>query len=196
MITRSRVGDQMPDARSDSELLVASRNDPAAFRLFYERWAKQMFGYFYRRTFDPHVSADLLAETFAVAWEKRSRFRDIGRPAGGWLYGIARRELSRYRRRRRIELSAVRRLGMSVPTIDDDELERIEDAVDASAYRADLVAALDRLNARDRDSIRLRVVEGLTFREVGEELGCSEGAARVRVHRALTKVAAQMGVQQ
>lgn len=190
------MGDLMSDARSDSELLVASRNDPAAFRLFYERWARQMFGYFYRRTFDPHVSADLLAETFAVAWEKRSRFRDIGRPAGAWLYGIARRELSRYRRRRRIELSAVHRLGMNVPTIEDDELERIEDVVDASAFRADLVVALERLNTRDRESIRLRVVEGHTFREVALELGCSEGAARVRVHRALLKVAAQMGVHQ
>lgn len=195
MITGPRVGDLMSDARSDSELLVASRNDPAAFRLFYERWAKQMFGYFYRRTFDPHVSADLLAETFALAWEKRSRFRDIGRPAGAWLYGIAQRELSRYRRRRRIEFSAVRRLGMTVPTIEDDELERIEDAVDASAFRADLVDALQRLNSRDRQSIRLRVVEGHTFHEVALELGCSEGAARVRVHRALQKVAAQMGVR-
>ena len=190
------MGEKMSDARSDGELLVASRNDPAAFRLLYERWAKQMFGYFYRRTFDPHVSADLLAETFAVAWEKRNRFRDIGKPAGAWLHGIARRELSRYRRRRRIELSAVRRLGMSVPTIEDDELERIEDAVDASAFRADLVHALERLNDRDRDSIHLRVVEGHSFREVARELGCSEGAARVRVHRALVKVASQMGVQQ
>ena len=191
----SRVGEQMSDPRSDGELLVASRHDPAAFRVFYERWTRQMFGYFYRRTFDAHVSADLLAETFAVAWEKRNRFRDIGKPAGAWLYGIARRELSRYRRRRRIELSAVRRLGMSVPAIEVDELERIEDAVDASAFRADLVHALERLSARDRDSIRIRVVEGRPFREVAQELGCSEGAARVRVHRALLKVAAQMGVQ-
>ena len=186
----------MSDAKTDSELLVASRHDPAAFRVFYERWAKQMFGYFYRRTFDPQAAADLLAETFAVAWEKRSRFRDIGRPAGAWLYGIAKRELSRYRRRRRIEFAAVRRLGMEVATIDEDELEAIEDAVDASAFRADLVEALRRLNGRDRESVRLRVVEGRTFRDVGRELGCSEGAARVRVHRALQKLAVQMGVEQ
>jgi DNA-directed RNA polymerase specialized sigma24 family protein len=41
----------------------------------------------------------VLAETFAVAFERRHRFRDVGRPGGAWLYGIAAKELSHWFRR-------------------------------------------------------------------------------------------------
>jgi RNA polymerase sigma-70 factor (ECF subfamily) len=54
--------------RSDAELLIASRDDPAAFRELYDRWAERLLAYFYRRVLDPEVAADLLAETFAVAF--------------------------------------------------------------------------------------------------------------------------------
>jgi DNA-directed RNA polymerase specialized sigma24 family protein len=96
-------------------LIVASRDDPQAFREFYDRWAETMLAYFCRRVRSPEVAADLLAETFAVAFEARGRFRDVGKPGGAWLYGIARKELSRYFRRQRVELRVVQRLGNRGP---------------------------------------------------------------------------------
>jgi DNA-directed RNA polymerase specialized sigma24 family protein len=83
-------------ARTDAELLIASRDDPHAFRELYDRWADKLLAYFYRRTLDPEVAGDLLAETFAVAFERRRRFRDIGRPGATWLYGIAAKELAHW----------------------------------------------------------------------------------------------------
>lgn len=65
-------------SRSDAELTVASQQDALAFRELYDRWARTLLAYFYRRTFDNKVAADLLAETFAVAFEKRGGFRDNG----------------------------------------------------------------------------------------------------------------------
>jgi len=64
---------------TDAELIVASRRDPAAFRELYDRWAERLLAYFYRRVPDPEIAADLLAETFAVAFERRGRFRNLGR---------------------------------------------------------------------------------------------------------------------
>jgi RNA polymerase sigma-70 factor (ECF subfamily) len=78
---------------TDVELLLASRQDPAAFRELYDRWAQRLLAYFYRRVFDAEVAADLLAETFAVAYERRHRFRDVGKPGSAWLFGIAQKEL-------------------------------------------------------------------------------------------------------
>ena len=177
----TQKGCGMPDSHSDNELLVAARRDPAAFRLFYDRWVEKLLRYFYRRTFDAEASADLVAETFAVAWIKRSTFRDIDHPAGAWLYGIARRELVKYRRRWRADMSIVQRLKISIPRLTADEISEIENAVDAAAFRSDLIVALERLNDRDRQPVVLRVIDGLAFREVASSLGCSEGAARVRV---------------
>jgi hypothetical protein len=73
--------------RTDAELLIASREDPRAFRELYDRWADRLLAYFYRRVVDAEVAGDLLAETFAVAFERRRRFRDVGAPGAAWLYG-------------------------------------------------------------------------------------------------------------
>jgi DNA-directed RNA polymerase specialized sigma24 family protein len=77
--------------RSDEELILAAREDPQAFRELYDRWAEPLLEYFVRRVLDVEVAADLMAETFAAAFESRGSFCDVGRPGGAWLYGIARR---------------------------------------------------------------------------------------------------------
>ena len=179
----------MTGQQSDAELLIASRESPVAFAELYERSSESILGYFYRRTWDPHASADLIAETFAAAWLQRGTYRERKGSANAWLFGIAKRELGRYRRRRKIEFRAVKRLGVEVPQLGNDSIERIEEMVDAQAFRTELEAALKRLSESERDAVQLRVIDDRSFREVGEQLGCSEGAARVRVHRALKKMA-------
>lgn len=182
----------MTGEQGDAELLSVSRDDAAAFADLYERSSEKILAYFYRRTWDPHVSADLVAETFAAAWLRRATYRASDGSRVAWLFGIAKRELGRYRRRRKIEFRAVTRLGIQVPQLGNDSVERIEEMVDARALREDLAAGLKQLSASERAAVQLRVIDDRSFREVGERLGCSEGAARVRVHRALRKLADAM----
>jgi DNA-directed RNA polymerase specialized sigma24 family protein len=132
MITSSELGVR-PLQRSDAELIVACRRDSQAFRELYDRWAETLLAYFHRRVYNPEVAADLLAETFAVVFEKAGRFRDIGRPGGAWLYGIAARELSRYFRKQRYELRVLARLGIERPVLDAESAAAIEALVDAGA---------------------------------------------------------------
>jgi RNA polymerase sigma-70 factor (ECF subfamily) len=73
--------------------------------------------------------------------------------------------------------------------MDAESMARIDELIDLASYRSELEAALSRLTAKERDALRLRVVEDRPFAEVASELGCSEGAARVRVHRALLRLA-------
>jgi RNA polymerase sigma-70 factor (ECF subfamily) len=174
--------------RSDAELIVASPTDPHAFRELYDRWADCLLAYFYRRVRNPEVAADLLAETFAVAYERRGSFRDVGKPGGSWLYGIARRELSRYFRRSRVELRAVQRLGLEVPQLDQVSVAAIEALEGVDANRAWLTDALARLSVRERDAVQLRVVGELDYGEIARRLQCSEAAARTRVHRGLARL--------
>ncbi len=173
---------------TDAELLVASRDDPAAFRELYDRWAERLLIYFYRRVLDPEVAADLLAETFAVAFERRHRFRDVGRPGGAWLHGIAAKELSHWFRRQSVERRAVRRLGIEVPPMDDESIARIEAAIDMERHRPALSSALVRIPAGERDAVELRVIDQLGYDEIAAQLRCSEGAARTRVHRGLARL--------
>lgn len=173
---------------NDAELIVASCENPVRFRELYDRLADDVLAYLYRRVLDPEVAADLLAETFAVAFERRGRFRDRGKPGAAWIYGIAGKELARWYRHRAVELRAVRRLGMSVPALDEDSVARIETLVDTRDERAAVAAALATLPAAERNAVELRVVDELDYAEVARRLSCTEGAARVRVHRGLARL--------
>lgn len=178
--------------RSDAELIVASQTDPRAFRELYDRWAVTLAGYFYRRVNDAEVAADLVAETFAVAYECRGRFRDVGTPGGGWLYGIARHQLQHYFHRRRVELQAVQRLGIQIPEIDRESVAAIEALETAGGDHAGLTDAMERLSANERDAVQLRVVAELDYGEIAARLRCSEAAARTRVHRGLAHLSELM----
>jgi RNA polymerase sigma factor (sigma-70 family) len=173
---------------TDAELILASRTDPAAFRELYDRWAEKMLVYFYRRVLDADVAADLLAETFAVAYERRRRFHDVGRPGAAWLYGIAAKELSHWFRRQEVERRAVRRLGVEVPALDDESIARIEALADIEQHRQALTAALEQMTGGEREAVQLRVVGELGYAEIAARLDCTEGAARRRVHRGLARL--------
>jgi RNA polymerase sigma-70 factor (ECF subfamily) len=174
--------------QSDTDLIRESVDHPPAFRELYDRWAEPLLAYFYRRVLDAEVAADLLAETFMIAFEKRSRFRDTGAPGGAWLFGIASRELSRYFRRRRVQLRTVERLGLVVPDLDDESAQAIARLVDRDERESGLAGALTQMSPAEREAVELRVVGELEYREIASRLHCTEAAARVRVHRGLARL--------
>ena len=174
--------------RTDAELLIASRDDPRAFRELYDRWADRLLAYFYRRVLDAEVAGDLLAETFAVAFERRRRFRDVGARAPPGCTGSPTRSSPTGSASRTVERRAIRRLAIEVPPLDDESIARIEALADMDTYRAQLAAALERIGAGERDAVELRVVEEMGYAEIASRLDCTEAAARVRVHRGLARL--------
>src|ERR1700688_3561947 len=104
---------------------MAERGD---FDELYRREGEAMLMFFTRRTLDPEVDLDLTAEPFAqayVGW--RSLRGDSREQRQAWLYTIARRCLSRYLRKGRVERSGLRRLGIQVPSAHEDDLALIEE---------------------------------------------------------------------
>jgi RNA polymerase sigma-70 factor (ECF subfamily) len=78
--------------------------------------------------------------------------------------------------------------------LDDEALRRIEELADLESVRARLDAALAELTPESIEAVHLRIDAELPYTEVARRLGCTEGAARVRVSRALTKLADTMEV--
>jgi RNA polymerase sigma-70 factor (ECF subfamily) len=175
-------------ARAEADVLLASVDDPAAFRAFYDAWSTQVLGYFQRRVHDPELALELTAETFAVAFEKRGRFRWMGKSPGAWLFGIAKRILFRHLRRRDVESRAVQRLGIQLPVLDDESTRRVEELLDGAALREAVRDALDGCRPADREILQLHVIEGRPYPEVAAALGCTVNNARVRMHRALARL--------
>ena len=151
---------------------------PAGFEALYRRAAPRVHAYLWRRVGE--AAPDLLSEVFLIAWDKRRDLPDEPYRQA-WLLGVA----------RRITLSHLRRVYQQRDT--DHQLtllppaeEPIEDQV-----REDLVRrALESLPEIDRELIQLTEWESLTIAEAAVVLGLTAGAARVRLHRARRRLAA------
>jgi RNA polymerase sigma-70 factor (ECF subfamily) len=174
---------------SDAELIVVSVVDPEAFCVLYDRWAALLLAFIYRRVGNPEVAADLLAETFATVFEKRSKFRNTGHPGSAWIYTIASSQVARYYRRKTVELRAVERLGITIPQLDHESLAAFERIAESEPGAGALVSeAISQIPPGEREAVQLRVVEDLDYREIASRLDCSVVAARVRVHRGLVRL--------
>ncbi len=172
----------------DGELLVLSREEPDAFAALYERYATAILGFFARRTLDPEAAAELTAETFAEAFASRARYRDRGAGGAAWLYGIARHQLGRFFRTGAVDARARRRLGMPDRDLAPEDYERIEELIDFERVGRAIAKAFGLLSEEQREAMTLRVIEGRPYREVAEQLACSEETARARVSRGLKRL--------
>jgi RNA polymerase sigma factor (sigma-70 family) len=159
----------------------------------YRHHARAMVSFLARRTYDPDLAIDLLAETFAAAIASRSSFRgSTDEEAVGWLYGIARNQLLGYFRRGAIERRAMQRVGIEPRALNDAEYERIEELAGLAALRGRVARELRHLSSEHRLVLELRVVQERPYPEVARAVGVSEQTVRARVSRALRALEARL----
>ena len=167
---------------------------PEDFDELYRRYSRDLLAYLTRRTWDPEVAVDLMAETFAAALADARSFRGTSeREVAGWLYGIARHQLSGWFRRGAVERRALRRLSIQRRELTDAECERIVELAGLDAAKQALQRELETFSGEVRSALALRIVEERSYAEVAATLGITEQAARARVSRALRALADRLG---
>jgi RNA polymerase sigma factor (sigma-70 family) len=172
-------------AVSDASLLGAASQDPSAFSELYRRHVAEVHGWLRRRL--EWAASDLTAETFAVAWIRRDRFRDErDGSALPWLLGIAARLLADAVRRERVATRARQRLGLPLDLASEDGFDEVDARL---SPRIALSHALGSLPEHERQALELRVIEEMSYRQVAERLQIRPAAARLRVSRALRRLA-------
>jgi RNA polymerase sigma-70 factor (ECF subfamily) len=161
-------------ARQEEE--VGRERAEARFERLYAEHGRAVLAYAVRRSRDAQDAADVVAETFLVAWRRLDDV-PLGQPGRLWLYGVARRVLANQhrseRRRERLSERLRRELPLAVAALPQPTGE-------TGAVRD----ALDRLGVEDREILRLAGWEELTPREIATVLGISQVAARSRLYRA------------
>jgi RNA polymerase sigma-70 factor (ECF subfamily) len=156
--------------------------DAEGFAAMYAREGEVVLVFLARRTMDAAIAADLTAETFAQAFRSWPRLRGRSEEeVRAWLFTVARRQVSRYLRRGRVERRAVQRLGIALPSLHEDDVALIDESAG--------LGELARLSLEQREALRLRVVEERSYSEVALVLGVSEQAVRARVSRGLRALA-------
>jgi len=168
----------------DRELLrqYADEKSEAAFSELVRRRIGLVYSVALRHTCDAQRAAEVAHEVFADLARKAPRL--AGRPVLiGWLYHSARlaalaaARADRRRRLREDQIGFMQRLAQETAEPDWDKL------------RPELDEALNALDKAERDAVLLRFFEARSFAEIGALLRLSENTARMRVTRALEKMA-------
>ncbi len=165
--------------RQDLDLAArAAGGDQSAWREIYDDSSDSLFNFLCYQTGDREAAKDLLQETFVTAMRAVDNYRGEG-PLHAWLRSIALRKSLDWRR------SLARRARKHLRFAEEAAKETAQASDPSLNSETDILQkALNSLSPKQRAAMLLRELEELSFKEVGEELGCAEATARVHYHRA------------
>lgn len=183
------------DNLSDNALMIKVRDGGLdRLGLLFERYKRPLYGFFYGMNRDQELSDDLVQNTFYRVMKYRHLFRarlpEDGSDGQGdgefktWLFHIARNV--RYDQYRKDKIKG------------KDPVENWEHKLGHSENKAEemqhdeehmmLNLAMDRLSPEKREVLLLSKYQEKKYKEIGEILGCTEGAVKVKVFRALQEL--------
>lgn len=158
-------------AAEDARLVgLARRGDETAFGRLYDRYARFIHGLLLARVPRTEIE-DLVQDVFIAAWNRLDGLRD---PAafGGWLAAIARNRATDFLRRAPDSVSLDDRIAAPDPTA-------------ARAEALAVLAVIRRLPEAYRETLVLRLVEGMTGLEIAGRTGLTPASVRVNLHRGM-----------
>jgi len=173
----------------DAAYVAAARDgDRAAFGQLYERYARMVHGVLLAKVPVGDVD-DLVQDVFIRALRRLSMLRETA-SFGAWLAAIARNVAHDYHRR-----------SMPEEPLTDDVSEQ---EIHCGAFSADqaesavaILEAVKSLSETYRETLILRLVEGMTGPEIAARTGMTHGSVRVNLHRGMeqlrTKLSAGTG---
>jgi RNA polymerase sigma-70 factor, ECF subfamily len=179
-------------AESDAALVKASQQgDTEAFGQLYRRYARMVHGILLGRVRAADAE-DLVQDVFLRALPRLRDLRDISR-FGGWLASITRNIAADHYRR-------------SQPHAENrDNAADLEERVAATASAskageaAEILECIRSLPEAYRETLILRLVEGMTGPEIAARTGLVPGSVRVNLHRGMSQLReklAQRGISQ
>ena len=172
------------DTLSDSSLMLKVKSGET-FRLglLYERYKKRLFGFFYQMNRDAGLSEDLVQNVFIRVLKYKHTYTEESKFVT-WIFQIARNiNYDNYKKHKKHRYQDIENVEHTITTSDT-----IETQITSEENTLTLKKALQKLSPEKREILVLSKFKELKYKEVGEIIGCSEGAARTKVHRALNEL--------
>lgn len=170
----------------DSTLWERSRaGDGEAFGVLFERHARTIYNFCFRRVGDWSVAEDLVSVVFLEAWRRRAKELPPDKVLP-WLFGIATNVVRNRRRSERRFAAALRRVPIPQPSPDfsGDADGRIDD----EAQMQQVLALLSELPRRESEVFALCAWSGLSYEDASIALGIPIGTVRSRLARARVRL--------
>ncbi|WP_425235812.1 RNA polymerase sigma factor [Ulvibacterium sp.] len=171
----------MQQLTDNALMLKVKSGDLDKLGLLYERHKKRLFGFFYNMNGNPSISEDLVQNVFIRMLRYRHTFTGEGSFAA-WMFRTARNINYDHYRKHKKEANQTGLTSLEYRLEDEQGLESKMEGKDKISQ---LNRAMQLLTPEKREVLILSKYKGMKFSEIGEILGCSEGAAKVKAHRAL-----------
>jgi RNA polymerase sigma-70 factor (ECF subfamily) len=173
-----------PEVSEDAMYVNAARSgDRAAFGRLYERYARMVHGVMLAKVPVSEVD-DLVQDVFLLALRRLSTLREAG-SLGAWLAAIARNRANDFHRR----FVPEDQLAEDTPESDTEPTSMSADHESPGAAILDAIRALPDTY---RETLILRLVEGMTGPEIAARTGLTHGSVRVNLHRGMQQLRAKL----
>jgi len=165
-------------------MLSVREGDTHTLGLLFDKHAKGLFNYFQFQIRDRFKSEDLVQNVFYKILKYRHTFKD-GADFRVWMYAIARNEKINHFRNNTSITEAVD------PELSDEWNRNPEIDLEQKTDMYQLKKALGMISSENRELLILSKYTGLPYSEIAELLGCTVGAIKVRIYRAIKELKAQ-----
>ena len=173
------------DTLSDNALMLKVKDgDIDKMGLLYERYHRQLFSFLFHMTRHKEVSEDMVQNVFYRMLKYRKGFTGYGE-FKTWMYHVARNTLKdHFRKDKRTNsnksLEDVQEI-LASEQFADEQLEKQQE------FKT-LEQAMENLTDDNRELLILCRFQELKYNEIARILNTTEGAVKVRVHRALNQL--------
>lgn len=161
-------------------MLQVSDGNLDLLTILFDRYHLRIFNFFNKMVRNKAVSEDLTQDVFLKIMKYRTSYKSGN--FASWIYTVARNIFSTYYQKTKKERTS---------DIDENTIS-IEETTFEKSSREDeinhLQKALLKLNNSDRELIIMHRYQEIKYEQIAEIIGSSEGAVKVKVHRALKKL--------
>lgn len=176
-----------------AELHALQRGDESALNRLIARWERRLFGFAWRYLRNSTDAQDLVAEVFVRLYQQRDRLR-ADTNLSAWLFTTLANLCHNHHRWRSRHATASLDHGAGDPASAHDRAALActaplpADALEQQEQLDALAAAIDRLTPDLKLTLMLHHYERLSYREIAEITGCSEGGVDTRLCRARARL--------
>lgn len=178
-----------PSAVDDVALLTRiAQCDQTALSLFYDRYARVIYGLAFKSLRSVEESEEVVLDVFAQVWRIADRYDVQKGRVETWLFTLARsRILDRLRKLQRTNSGAFVSIDAAEVQPRADCRDLFEEA-SIRERRSQVMAALQTLPKEQRFVLELAYYQGLTQSEIAAQTGLALGTVKTRIRLGLSKL--------
>lgn len=162
-------------------MLKVKAGDLQKLGLLYERYKKRLFGFYYQMNQNIEVSEDLVQNVFTRILKYKHTYTNDSEFIT-WMFKIARNVNHDHFKKNKVNYNSV---DLNEANNEFDNQKNGFEILTSKENIATLNKAIQKLSSEKREVIILSKFKDLKYKEIGKIIGCSEGNARIKTHRAL-----------